>query len=57
MNLLRSIYSFITGGSIVAPIGLAAAIVAASLLPAWRTQAFIVIIAVSLAASVFEKAA
>lgn len=55
MHVLREIYDFITGGSIVAPAGLACAVIAALTLHAHRAEAFTAIVVVTFVASVFEK--
>jgi hypothetical protein len=52
---VRNVYDFITGGSVVAPIGLALAIVAALVLPSAREAVFVTIVAGTLVASAFEK--
>ncbi len=60
MNALREIYDFITGGSIVSPIGLACAIAAAMLAThantALRAGIFVGIIVLTLALGSREKA-
>lgn len=55
MRALHEIYDFITGGSIVTPFGVAAAILAAFLVPAWGAQLFIVLVAATFLAAAFEK--
>ncbi len=55
MRVVTEIYDFITGGSFVTPIGLACAIACAFLLPAFRTEAFVGIIALTLIAASFER--
>ena len=55
MNALREVYDFVAGGSIVAPIGLACAIIAGSLLHAYRPEVLTAILVLTLAASCYEK--
>lgn len=54
MRVVNEIYDFITGGSVVTPVGVACAIAAAFLLPAFRAETFVGIIAVTFVASTFE---
>lgn len=55
MHVLREIYDFVTGGSIVAPLGLACAVLAAVILHAYRAEAFSAIVVITFVASTFEK--
>gem|GEM_PF-4110726 len=55
MRALRSIFEFVTGGSLVAPIGLACAILAVLAFPQWRAGAFVTIVVFTYAASTYEK--
>lgn len=55
MRVLRSVYEFITGGSVVAPLGVALAIVAALALPFARAGAFVAIVACTFIASTYER--
>ncbi len=55
VRALKSIYDFITGGSIVTPVFLAAAILAAFFLPAFRPEAFLALVALAFIASTFER--
>ena len=55
MNALREIYDFITGGSIVAPVGLACAIVATAFAHAYRAEVLSAILVLTFVASTFEK--
>jgi hypothetical protein len=56
VRALREIYDFITGGSIVAPIGLFCAITAAVFAPPpWRAPALVTFVAAAFAGSVFER--
>ncbi len=55
MRLVNEIYDFITGGSVVTPIGVACAIAAAFLMPAFRAEIFVAIVALTFGASTFEK--
>lgn len=59
MKALREIYEFITGGSIVTPIGAACAIVVVSLTtslaPGLRAGIFLAILVLTLIASTFER--
>jgi hypothetical protein len=54
MRVVTEVYDFITGGSIVTPIGVACAIAAAFLLPAYRAESFVAIVALTFVASTFE---
>ncbi len=54
MRVLNEIYDFITGGSVVAPIGVACALAAAFLVPSFRAQLLIGIVALTFVASTFE---
>ena len=51
MNFLKSVYDFITGGSIVAPIGLAVALVCAR----FGAVPLVSVVAVTLVVSTFER--
>lgn len=55
MRVVNEMYNFITGGSVVTPVGVACAIAAAFLLPASRAELFVAIIALTFVASTFEK--
>ena len=59
MNALREIYDFITGGSLVSPIGLALAIgvavAGAGLPPSMRVAIFTIIIVTTFVAASFER--
>ncbi len=55
MRVLREIYDFITGGSIVAPAGLALAVLATLLVHAWRAEVFTVLILATFVTSTFER--
>lgn len=55
MRVVHEIYDFITGGSIVTPVGVACAIAAAFLLPAMRPELFVAIVALTFVAATFEK--
>lgn len=55
MNALREIYDFITGGSVVAPVGLACAIVATVLIHAYRAEVLSAILGLTFVASTLEK--
>ncbi|HVS46359.1 MAG TPA: hypothetical protein VMS32_06800 [Verrucomicrobiae bacterium] len=59
MKALREVYDFVTGGSIVSPIGAICAIVVvlatSSLDPGLRAAIFLGIIALTLIASTFER--
>lgn len=55
MRVLREIYDFITGGSIASPIGVACAIVAGSVLHAFRGEAVSAILVITFIASAYEK--
>ena len=55
MNALREIYDFITGGSVAAPIGLACAIAAATLVPDYRGETLSAILVLTFIASAYEK--
>lgn len=54
MRVVNEIYDFITGGSVVTPIGVACAIAAAFLMPVARTETFVGIVALTLVAATFE---
>jgi hypothetical protein len=54
MRVVTEIYDFITGGSVVTPIGVACAIAAAFLLPTYRAESFVGIVALTFIASTFE---
>ncbi len=54
MRVATEVYDFITGGSLVTPVGVACAIAAAFLLPAYRAETFVGIIALTFVASTFE---
>jgi hypothetical protein len=54
MRVVNEIYDFITGGSVVTPIGVACAIAAAFLMPAARAETFVGIVALTFVASTFE---
>ena len=54
MRVVTEVYDFITGGSLVTPVGVACAIAAAFLLPAFRAEAFVAIVALTFVASTFE---
>lgn len=55
MRVLRSIYDFVTGGSLVSPLFLAGAILAAFFLPMFRMEAFLALVAIGFIASTFER--
>jgi len=59
MNVIREIYDFITGGSVVAPVGLACAIIfalsSASMHMNDRAAWFIVIVVLTLLGATLEK--
>jgi hypothetical protein len=55
VRALRSVYDFITGGSIAAPVALAGGIVAALAFPAWRGVLLAAFIALGFVASTFER--
>ena len=56
MRALREIYDFITGGSIVSPIGVFCAIAAGVLAPPpWRAPAIVFFGAAAFIGSVFER--
>ena len=55
MRVLREINDFITGGSIVSPIGVACAIIAGSLLHAFRGEAVFAILVLTFISSTFEQ--
>lgn len=55
MRVVNEIYDFITGGSIAAPVGVALAILAAFFLPAYRTETFLSLAALTFIAATFEK--
>ncbi|MBV8637631.1 MAG: hypothetical protein JO322_06055 [Candidatus Eremiobacteraeota bacterium] len=54
MRVVNEIYDFITGGSVVTPVGVACAIAAAFLMPAFRAETFVGIVALTFVASTFE---
>lgn len=54
MRVVNEIYDFITGGSVITPIGVACAIAAAFLMPAFRAETFVGIVAMTFIASTFE---
>jgi hypothetical protein len=54
VRVLRSVYEFITGGSIAAPIALACGIVAALLFPQHRALLLATFVALGFAASTYE---
>lgn len=54
MRVVTEVYDFITGGSLVTPVGVACAIAAAFLLPGHRAEAFVSIVALTFIASTFE---
>ena len=54
MRVVNEIYDFVTGGSVVTPIGLAFAIAAAFLMPVGRAETFVGIVALTFIASTFE---
>ncbi len=54
MRPLRELYDFVTGGSLVAPAGVAIALVVAFTLPLFREQAFALVLLATLAGSTFE---
>ena len=55
MHVLRNVYDFITGGSVVSPIGVACAIVAGSLMHTFRAEAVSAILVLTFVASTYEK--
>jgi hypothetical protein len=55
VKALRNVYGFVTGGSIVAPIGLGCAIAAGIALPVGRSVAFLALVAIAFVASTLEK--
>lgn len=55
MRALKRIYDFITGGSIVTPIGLALALIVAFTLPSMRPEAFCALIVLTFVGSAFER--
>ena len=55
MRVLNEVYDFITGGSIVTPIGVALAIVAAFFLPVGAIPTFVTIVALTFVAATFES--
>lgn len=55
MRVLRTIYDFVTGGSMASPLFLAGAIVAAFFLPAFRMETFLALVAIGFIASTFER--
>jgi hypothetical protein len=55
VRVLREIYDFVTGGSIVAPVGLACAVIAAMLVPQAREAVFLSVLAATFVASTFER--
>lgn len=54
MRVVIEIYDFITGGSVVTPIGVACAVTAAFLMPVFRAETFVGIVALTFIASTFE---
>jgi hypothetical protein len=55
VRALREVYDFITGGSIVAPIGVLCAIAVAALAPQWRAGVLVALVAAAFIGSVFER--
>ena len=54
MRVVKEIYDFITGGSVVTPIGVGCAIAAAFLVPTFQPELFVGIVALTFVASTFE---
>lgn len=55
MRVVNEIYDFITGGSVLTPIGVGCAILAAFFLPAFKMETYVAIIAVTFIGATFEK--
>ena len=55
MRVVNEIYDFITGGSVVAPVCVALAILAAFFMPAYRTETFVFLAVLAFVAATFER--
>lgn len=55
MRIVNEIYDFITGGSVVAPVCVALAIVAAFLMPVYRAETFVTLAVLGFVLATFER--